>query len=71
MARRLLYVLGSSMPDEGPALMLLLEDDGSEVARYHHFRSFHRIQRYGEWWRLAGRDSETGELVYFREQAVA
>lgn len=71
MARQLLYVLGSTGPEEGPALMLLCNDDGTEVARYRHFRSFRRIQRYDEWWRLAGRDRETGELIYLRDQVLA
>lgn len=67
--RRLAYVHGSTLEGEGPAMMLLCNEDGTVHKQYKHVRSFRRIERDGEWWRLQGRDVETGELIYLREVA--
>lgn len=69
--RHLSYVLGSTLGYEGPVSLVLCNEDGTVHYTYQHIRSFRRIERHGEWWRLAGRDSETGEIIYLREQAVA
>jgi hypothetical protein len=50
------------------ARLVLMETTGEIVVNYESFRSFRRIQRDGEWWRLAGADRATGEMVYLREE---
>ena len=52
-------------PGPTPSVCLLLDDDNETVvARYEGHRSWRRISRGGRWFRLAGRDMETGEHVY-------
>lgn len=64
--RRLEYV-GPGAPAHERADMVLCNEDGTVHVRYILSRPFNRVQRYGEWWRLAGRDRETRELIYLRE----
>lgn len=54
-------------PNLSGARMILMESDGTEVARYQCERSFRRIERYGRWFRINGRDRETGETIYLPE----
>ena len=70
MGRALAYVLGSTVEAEGAVVMRLCENDGTVVHSYTGARSFHRIERDGAWWRLAGADRETGEIIYLREVVV-
>lgn len=66
MARKILYWLAE--PEGGETCrLLLLENDGTEVARYDCRRSFRRIERDGVWWRLNGRDAASGEWIMLRE----
>jgi hypothetical protein len=50
-----------------PARLALVENDGTETASYDSVRSFRRIQRDGQWWRLAGQDRANGDMIYLRE----
>lgn len=59
--------VGYAVPDFQPCDMLFLENDGSYVAKYSAMRSFQRIERDGRWWRLNGRDLDTGQLIYLPE----
>jgi hypothetical protein len=43
-------------PDLRSATLVLMEYDGTEHVAYKCGRSFWRIQRYGRWFRLNGRD---------------
>lgn len=62
-ARHLAYAL----PREGPQRLVLLDADYETVVDYEAVRSFLRIERDGRWWRLAGQDRATGEMVYLEE----
>lgn len=54
-------------PDSADRLVLC-ENDGTVVVDYGSAeRSWHRIERGGRWFRLNGRDRETGELIYLPE----
>lgn len=53
---------------EDPCHIRMLNDDGTEHCRMDDAcRSFRRIQRDGEWWRLAGQDRTTAHMIYMRE----
>lgn len=61
--------LAIAFPDTQPARLVLMHDTGEELATLQCERSFRRIQRHGVWFRLAGRDRATGEMVYLPETA--
>lgn len=55
-------------PSLSPARMILMESDGTLVKTFNQCeRSFRRIQHHDRWFRLNGRDRDTGELVYLPE----
>lgn len=65
--RHLLY----AEPQLHPARLVLTESAGEQVAAYNAPRSFHHIERDGRWFRLAGSDRATGELVYLPKGGAA
>jgi hypothetical protein len=50
--------------------MVLCTNEGDEVYRYRGCRPFNRVQRQGVWWRLAGMDRKTRELIYLAEEVL-
>ena len=53
--------------DPGPTRLILMESEGTEIVSYQARRSFRRIERDGRWFRLAGADRATGEMIYLPE----
>lgn len=58
-----------TLPGDVPVVLCLLENDGALVRRYGCERSWARMEHDGCWWRLNGRDADTGEFIYLREVA--
>lgn len=50
-----------------PGRLILIEDDGTTVKIYRSYESFNRLEYQDRWFRLQGRDRDTGELIYLPE----
>lgn len=62
--------LAFAWPGPDPALLVLIESDGTVVQRYESpTGSFRTIEHDGRVWRHQGLDQQTGERVYLPEVA--